>query len=101
MSVRGDGSGVAQVDSRRCVTAGVGGGEGARGGRPRTPSRARRGVVAREDVEERCADDARGSDDEGDALEGGLGRGGAVVLASPGGADRARPPPAHRGRREA
>ena len=56
------------------------------------------GVVAREYVDERCADDAGGSDDEGDALEGELG---ALRLALLDGAHRARPPPASSSRESA
>lgn len=95
----GDGGGVGEVE----VEVGHG------GGRRRGPGRQRaardgvdlpgpaRGVGEREDVEERGADDARGSDDQGHALVGRLGRRRRLVLPLLDRADRARPPPTHRG----
>jgi predicted RNA-binding protein len=94
-----DGGGVGEVEVE------VGDGRGGRRGPGR--ERAARdgvdlprpggGVGEREDVEEGGADDAGGSDDEGDALVGGLGGGRLLVLALLDRADRARPPPTHRG----
>lgn len=95
----GNGGGVGEVE----VEVGDGGG-GRRGpGRERAagdgvdlPGPAR-GVLEREDVEEGGADDARGADDEGDALEGRLGGRRVLFLPLLHCAYGARPPPAHGG----